>query len=37
MIVVLVVLVAVGLFFQFVIAGGFFGKTTCNTATSTAR
>jgi len=32
MIVVLVVLVIVGLFFQFVIAGGFFGKTECNTA-----
>jgi len=36
MIVVLVVLVIVGLFFQFVIAGGFFGKTECNTAVNTA-
>ncbi len=36
MIVVLVVLVIVGLFFQFVIAGGFFGKTECNTAVNAA-
>ncbi len=36
MIVVLVVLVIVGLFFQFVIAGGFFGTTECNTAVNTA-
>jgi hypothetical protein len=36
MIVVLVVLVLVGLFFQFVIAGGFFGKTECNTAINAA-
>ena len=32
MIVVLVVLVIVGLFFQFVIAGGFFGTKSCDTA-----
>ncbi len=32
MIVVLVVLVLVALFFQFVIAGGFFGKTQCDAA-----
>jgi hypothetical protein len=36
MIVVLVVLVIVSLFFQFVIAGGFFGKTDCNTAVNAA-
>jgi len=36
MIVVLVVLLVVGLFFQFVIAGGFFGKTECNTAINAA-
>ena len=36
MIVVLVVLVIVGLFFQFVIAGGFFGNTECNTAVNAA-
>lgn len=36
MIVVLVVLVIVGLFFQFVVAGGFFGSKSCNTAVNAA-
>jgi uncharacterized membrane protein len=36
MIVALIVLVIVGLFFQFVIAGGFFGKTECNNAVNAA-
>ena len=36
MIVVAIVLVLVALFFQFVIAGGFFGKTECNTAVNAA-
>jgi hypothetical protein len=36
MIVALIVLVIVGLFFQFVVAGGFFGKTECSTAVNAA-